>query len=296
MNKESVQKSIDFYQQALAIDSTYPKAWAVLARSFSRMAWNNNIDHITGYEKARKTALKAIDLDENSVDGHRALGAVKLYQDFDWEGAKEEFEIALKIEPSNAEVLSVYSVWHQVMGNYNKAISLSKEALLYDPLKPLYYLIYGGNFTYAYKLEDAISMCLKVLELNPDFLGVNYTIGRNYILMGNPEKALTFFSKESLEMSKQMGYNLYYHAAGKKKEADEALKHFINEYQEVWPFNIAQIYGFRKDEDNAIKWLEKAITLKDTRLVYIKGDHLLKNIWNDPRYLNLLKKMNLPTD
>ena len=97
-------------------------------------------------------------------------------------------------------------------------------------------------------------------------------------------------------MSKQMGYNLYYHATDRKKEADEALKKFINEYQEVWPYNIAVIYGFRGDKDNSIKWLEKAINLKDTRLVYIKGDPLLKNIWNDPRYINLLKKMNLPTD
>ncbi len=293
LDKENLQKSVDFYRQALAIDSTDAKAWAYLANSLSRMAWNNDIDQLTGYEEAREAALKAIAFDANTAAGHRALGAIKFYHDFDWRGAKEEFEKALNIELNNAEVLSVYSVWHQAMGDYTTAISLTKEALSNDPLKPLYYRVYGGNLTYVSRLEDAIAMFRKGLELNPHSLGENYLIGRNYILMGKPEKALAFFSNEPFEMSKQMGYNLYYHATGRKKEANEALVNFINKYHEVWPYNIAVIYGFRGDKNNTINWLEKAFNQKDTRLVLIKNDPLLKSVWNDPRYISLLKKMNL---
>src|SRR5688500_12960575 len=60
LDKDNVAKAIDFYNQALSIDSTDARAWAKLANAVSRQSFQNYIDQTTGYEKARHAALKSI--------------------------------------------------------------------------------------------------------------------------------------------------------------------------------------------------------------------------------------------
>jgi tetratricopeptide (TPR) repeat protein len=292
LDKENVIKSIEFYLKAVKLDSTYAKAWAALARSYSRLSWNNWIDQISGYEKARATSLKAIFLNENSVDGLRALGAVKFYHDFDWQGAEELFKKALSLEPTNAEVLSVYAVWHQTQGSFQKSLALSKEAISYDPLKPLFYTIYANTYSFAGEHEKGITEYHKALELNPVFNSAYFGIGRNYLLMGKHEKAFAAFNKETLELNRESGWIMYLHAIGRKKAADSLLNKFITKFHE-WPYRIASIFSYIGDKENAVKWLQHAYEKQDSWLIYIKGDPLLKNIRSEAAYLNILQKMNL---
>ena len=89
---------------------------------------------------------------------------------------------------------------------------------------------------------------------------------------------------------------LVYHAAGKTKEADEALKNFIDMFQNEWTYLLAELYAYRGEKDHAFIWLDKAYQKKDGWLVILKGDPLLKNLEGDPRHIAFLKKMNLPAD
>jgi TolB-like protein/class 3 adenylate cyclase len=95
LDKENVSKAIDFYNQALAIDSNDARAWGKLANAISRQAWQNYIDQNPGYEKARQAALKAISLDNTLAVGYLELADIKLYHDFDWKGAEETYQKAL---------------------------------------------------------------------------------------------------------------------------------------------------------------------------------------------------------
>ena len=237
--------------------------------------------------------MKALELNPNSVDGLRALGDVKQYHDFNWKGAEADFKRALEIEPGNAAVLSIYSVWHQIKGDFNKASLLSKEALSGDPLRPLYYTIEGSILSFSGKYQEAIAMNKKVLEINPAAERAYGIIGRNYLFMGKIDDALTAISKEPWDQFREFSLTLYFHAAGRKKEADEALKSFIEKYEKDWAYYIASIYAYRGEKNKAIEWLEKAFERKDTYMVYVKSDPLLKNLQNDSRYISILKRMNL---
>ena len=110
--------------------------------------------------------------------------------------------------------------------------------------------------------------------------------------MGKPEKALLAFNKEPLNIDRQTGLILYYHTAGRKKEADEALNNFISQYNQ-WPYRIASIYGYMGDVENALKWFDIAYIKQDSWLIFIKNDMLLKSLWKDHRFITFLKKMNL---
>ncbi|MBV9266784.1 MAG: hypothetical protein JO061_11505 [Acidobacteriaceae bacterium] len=86
---------------------------------------------------------------------------------------------------------------------------------------------------------------------------------------------------------------LAYSALGRNDEAKAALNELITKFREN-PYEIAGVFAFRGDKDQAFKWLERAYVERDPGLIETKRDPLLKNIAADPRYTELLKKMRLP--
>ena len=294
LDKESVAKAIEFYYKALAIDSTDVRTWVSLTNAISRQSWQNYIDQATGYEKARQTALKAIALDPTYASGFSELADIKQYYDFDWKGAEKDYQTALQLEPSNADILNSFGDLFHAQGHYRKAEQYHRKALEFNPLKPLLYMSLASDLSYSGKFAEAIPFFKKVLELDPQFQRAHLYIGRNYIMMGKPELALEEIQKENMEVFKTFGLAVVYFSLNRKKEADEKLNEFIEKYQDHWRYLIAQLYAFRNEKEEAFKWLESAYNHRDSWLWWIKNDPWLKNLEGDPRHSTFLKKMNLP--
>ena len=296
LDRENVAKALNFYFQALAIDSLDARVWGVLARTYSRQAWQNYVDRNEAYEKARKAAAKVIILNDKLAISYQLLGDIKMNHDFDWDGADADFQNAHRLEPGNADVLNDMGVLSAILDDREEAIRLFKQALALDPLQLIFYSDLGNTLTYSNHLEEAIVQFNKILELNPQFQRAHLYLGRIYLLQGKPELALAEMQQENMEIFKRFGLALAFHALGRKKEADEELTNFITLYQNDWAFLIAEIYAFRGAKDSAFEWLEKAYQRKDPWLTWFNGDPFLKNLESDPRHKTLLKKMKLPVD
>ena len=297
LDKENVAKAVDFYNQALIIDSTDALAWGKLANAISRQTWQNYIDRREGREKARKAALKSIALNKNLAIGYIELGDLNLYQDFEWKRAEDNYQQALSLEPGNADVLyGLGGGLYFAIGRWDNAIRLMKECIEIDPLKPLYFLNLGNILTHAGRLDESIAYFKKTLELNPQFQRAHFYLGRSYLLMGKPEMALKEMQKENFEVFRIFGIAMAYYAANRHKEADEVLRDFSDRFQNEWSYLLAELYAFRGEKDKAFIWLKNAYEKNDGWLVFLKGDPLLKTLKNDSRYTAFLKKMNLPAD
>jgi serine/threonine-protein kinase len=86
-----------------------------------------------------------------------------------------------------------------------------------------------------------------------------------------------------------------YHALGREKESDAALRELIEKLHSSAAISIATVYAFRNQRDEAFQWLDRAYAQHDGGLIFIKIDPLLKNLRSDPRYSAFLKKLHLPT-
>jgi hypothetical protein len=89
-------------------------------------------------------------------------------------------------------------------------------------------------------------------------------------------------------------YALTYYALGRKKESDAALRELMMKYHASNAFEIATIYAFRNQTDEAFEWLDRAYAQRDPSMMTTKVEPLLKSLHNDPRFAALLKKLNLP--
>jgi hypothetical protein len=119
-------------------------------------------------------------------------------------------------------------------------------------------------------------------------------LGQIELLRSNPRTALEEINREKDAFERLYGLALAYIAVGRRTDADAALAELIEKYQDGAAYQIATVYGFRSQTDEAFRWLERAYAQRDGGLPEIKGDPLLKNVESDPRYAAFLKKMRLP--
>ena len=204
--------------------------------------------------------------------------------------------MALSLEPGNAEVINGYGDVHHPTGHIKESEQYYRKSILLDPLKPIVHMNLGNALTYQGRYEDAIASFKKALEVNPQFQRAHMYQGRNYLLLGKMDFALTEMRQENNELFKTFGLALAYHALGRKQEADQTLKVFTDKYQNNWSYLLAELHAFRGEKDKAFDWLDAAYNKKDSWLFWVKDDPLLKNLKSDPRYNAFLKKMNLTLD
>ncbi len=292
-DRESLAKALDFYTQALAIDSLNARSWTAVANCLILQSDWRWIDSNEGFKKAEIAAKKAIALDEKQAEGHIVLGLVKMNH-FDWGGAEAELQKALNLKPGNADVLRIIGYLYLLLGRFDEAILLTKQSIVLDPIKSITYFNYGYLLYCANQLEEAIASYKKVLELTPQFPEAHFSLGKVYLLQEKYELALGEMPQETEKVYKIFGLALSYHSLGRMKEADENMNNFLLQYKNERPYMVAELYAFRGEKKSAFEWLEKAYLQKDNWLTWLKADPLLENLWSDPRYNALLKKMNLP--
>lgn len=295
-DKESLVKALDFYHQALALDSLNARSWAAVAHCYVLQSNWHQIDRKEGFQKARIAANKSVDLDDTQAEGHYVLGLLKMW-DFDWAGAEAEYQKVLDLEPGNADALRSKGFLYRCIDRFDEAIRLTKQSIALDPVQGHTYFNFGQLLYYANHLEEAIVAYKKVLELNPQFPRVHIFLGKVYLLQGKPDLALAEMLQEAGEDDwKSFGLILAYEALGQKKEVDKLLSEYLARFKENNMYQIAEIYAVLREKDKAFEHLEKSYIAREARLTYLKGDPLLKSLESDPRHKAFLKKMNLPLD
>ena len=294
--KEDLEKSIDYYQQALRIDPNYARAWAGLSRVHARQADAGYVLVEESYVKARKEAQRSMDLDSTLADAYVAISWIKRSYDWDWTAADAACKHALELEPTNVDVLSSAALLSYTLGRFDEGIALSLRAIELDPLSATAYFRLGSLYYYAGRISESEAAFRKVLELNPQRPVAHSLLGLIYLEQSKSQQALTEIQKEPDPVWRSQGLAMAHHALGNKSEADSVLKEYIKQYQSVAAVQIAEIYASRGEIDKAFEWLERAYKQRDGGLSQIKGDPRLHNLWSDPRWNAFLKKMNLPLD
>jgi tetratricopeptide (TPR) repeat protein len=144
------------------------------------------------------------------------------------------------------------------------------------------------------QLDEAAADFKKALELNPDVVAAHIMLSQIYVIQGRPHDALPEIEFVRYDPIRAFLYPIAYYALGRKKESDAAFSELIAKYHAFAAYQIAQVYAFRNQPDEAFEWLDRAYAQRDSGLIGTKVDPLLKSLHNDPRFAAFLKKLNLP--
>lgn len=292
--RDNWEKSAVYYEQAVSIDPQYAPAWVGLSKVHSSQADYGYQPVDESFRKARTEVERALALDPNLAGAYSQLGWIKRGYDWDWAGADSAYRRALELEPGDASIITNAAVLSATMGRFAEAMKLTRHSIELNPLSIARYNNLGLIALKAGQLDEAEAAFKKTIELNPRYPGAHMQVGLVYLKKGDFNSALAAMMAEGEHDWQLYGLALAYHALGKQKEADEKLAAFIAEFQDDAAYQIAQIYSYRGESDNAFAWLERAYAQRDGGCSEIKGDPLLEKIEGDPRYAAFLRKMKLP--
>jgi TolB-like protein/Flp pilus assembly protein TadD/predicted Ser/Thr protein kinase len=301
-SKEGFDRAIEYYQQALAKDPNYALAYAGLADCYSFLSILSVVPPKEAYPKAKEAALRALEIDDTLAEAHSSLAYIEAVNDWDWSGAEREFKRAIELNPNYAGSHQGYGIALALTGRLSEAMAEEKRALQLDPLSVLSNGSVALTLYEARQYDQAIEQERKTLDLDANYLIARIGLGLAYVQesmhqesIAELEKAVAVSGGNASALS-NLGYA--YAMAGRKAEAQKVLDK-INELSKegyVPAGAKARIYAGLGDKDKVFQWLETAYSersIAGTLPGMIKVDPVFDSLHSDPRFTDLLRRMNL---
>jgi TolB-like protein len=291
-DRQGLEQALGDFQRALELDPSFAAAAGMQGAVYGILGTYGFVAPSVAFEKARDAEELALKLDPKYATAHSGLGYLHR-ADWDWPAADRECQLALALAPRDPTVLYLAAQQSLIMGRWDDALKLINGSLALDPLNSNGYAVLAFVQLHRGQLQEAEAASRRALAISPTLTYAHSRLGEVLLAHGDTEAALAEMLKESNEASRLRGSAMAYFAMGRKTDSDSALAQLL-ERQSNHPFRIAQVYAFRGEPDQAVKWLDRAYLQKDSDLVNIKVDPSIRKLEGDPRYKAFLKKMNLP--
>jgi TolB-like protein/Tfp pilus assembly protein PilF len=282
--RESLDSAEKLLKQAIMLDPNYARAWSRLGWVAYTKSIQSNKPNIEAYEEGRQCAERALRLSPQLADAHALLQLVFVQADKDWAAAESEGRKALALDPSNSEVLFGAGWFASVQGRYEEGERMYRKALDRDPLN---YILVDGiaeNYYRTGRLADAEHILRAHIEREPRSTWSRAMLSRVLLVQGKPDAALAMLQEELDEGARIAYLPIMLQGAGRQAEADVALKELVAYWASQCPMCIARTYAYRGDNDRAMDWLERAYRLRDSSIMNVIDEPLLKSLADDARY------------
>ena len=298
-DEDGLQKAIEYFKRAIAIDPDYALAYTGLSVSYNVQGAIGILPPAETWAEARRNAQKAVDLDDKLEEAHSALGGVKLLYEWDWPIAEKELKRAIEINPNYAEAHELYGYYFEAVGDLDKALSELKRAQELAPLSQIINSDVSAVFYFLGNYSEAINAYRKAQEIDPRVPAPPFTLGQIYERNGEYgqaikecQSALAAFGRDPAILT-ELGY--VYAVSGSRNKAQE----IIEELEAMWearyfsPTGIALVYTGLGNKDKAFVWLTKAYESRDPQLIWLRVEPQFAALQQDSRFRVLMQRIGL---
>lgn len=296
---EGFQQAIDAFQQALVENPDDARVYAGLADTYALMSSYTFAPADEMIPRARAAALQALRLDDNLSEAHASLALVTELYDWDWPAADKEFRKAIELDPNYATGHHWYAEFLALWGRFDEALNEIERARQLDPLSKTVATDKGAILYFARQYDGAIEQFRAVLDLDPG-MSRAHLLCLAYAERGQFTEALAHIDvwrrrhQDGPWPSAAEAY--VYGLAGQKMKAERALANLKEETRRsnLDPVPMfAMAYAGMKRNDEALFWLQKGYAEHSSALRAIKVDPIYDSLRTDPRFHDLLRRVNL---
>lgn len=295
-----INKAIEYFQQAIELDPEYAQAYVGLADCHGVIGFYGFMPPQNSFEKEIAAIEKALQIESNLADAHSVYATISFYYDWEWQRAEEEFLRAIALN-SNSAAAHQFQAWLLVaMGRTEEAYTSIERALELDPLA-ISALLTASDVSYiSRQYERAVTQLGQILDLGPGHPMALARLGWSYVQLGRHDEAIDVMkqavasSPGNIEPLWVLGHA--YATAGKKVEARKILDELQRsaEKRYVLPYGFALIHVGLGENDAALESLEKAYQDRNGWMPYLQTEPRLDPLRADPRFQDLLRRMNFP--
>ena len=297
INPDDARTAIGFYEQAIALDPRYARAYASLAVSWATLGGTflSGDERWQAYAKARVAVEKALRLNPDVAVAHAARGLLLVWADFDWTGAEAEYRRAVELAPTDG--LSRFSLARMqgTLGHPEQAIAMLRQTITIDPRNGGAWSWLGWELAAVGQLEEAEQAARKAVAFVPGspFIAAGLVIIQ--IERGDTGAALISAQQIRPGIWRDIALAFATQGGDDRSAADAAVKSLIEKSADGSAYQIAEVYGLRKDPDSMFTWLDRAWDTRDSGIGRLLTDPFILRYRNDPRFAAFCKKVGLPT-
>ncbi|MGD9345222.1 MAG: protein kinase [Candidatus Aminicenantes bacterium] len=297
---EGLKIAQQYFDLALEIDPNNALAYVGVAGVWQYRYHNGLVQRQEVMPLITTPIEKALELDNTLAEAHSQLALYRCWIEWDWEGAEREYQQALRLNPNLAPAHMGYSYILCFLGRAEEALTHIELAVKLDPLSPVIHFAYGQVLGYYHRRWDDAEAALRTaLEIEPNFGFALGNLCNVLAAKGMYDEVLAIIRKiyaDDVERTKALedGLEKGGYKGAARAVADLEASWYGKPGKSVGAMGIASSYLHAGDSDLVIDWLEKAYEAHDLSLPYISS-------WPDPfrsnpRFQELLRKMNLPVD
>jgi serine/threonine-protein kinase len=298
-SEEGYKRGIQYFSNAIEEDPNFAPAYAGLADCYCYLGFIESAPPLEIYPKAKDAVLKALELDNLLAEAHTSLGQIRFMYDWDWSSAKREFQRAIELNHNSATSHLFYAVYLTNLGWVNEAFPEIRRALELDPLSVAASQFLGHSYVVARRYDEAMSQLQKTIELDPNFPLAHSSLGLALLQKGLHDEAIGSFQKALNAAGGTPIFNAYlalaFAKSGKRGTVFQELQALSKE-RYISSVYFALVCLALGETDQTFEWLEKAYDERATELTWTPSAPFFDPIRDDPRFQDILRRMNFPED
>jgi serine/threonine-protein kinase len=304
---DGILRSLEYFERAVTLDSTYAKAYAGVADGYIFAGLYSLLPTQTAMPRASAAGRRALALDSSLAEAYTGLAIVSTIYEWDWAAARRLFNQALALDPNYALAHLWYGIYlHYIERKIDESVAAYERAVQLDPLSPISAGIFASGLLSAGRYADALVQAQRAVQLEPNWNSYRF-LGPAYFASGRQAEAIAVLDTAA-QLSGRHPWTLRslahaLAATGDTARAvslfDELVTRARQEY--VNPTVIGVIAGYLGRLDEAFEWFERAFDEHDTDLFLLHGMTDVENkrwrmpseLVQDPRLDTLWRRMGL---
>ena len=294
-------KAIQFFEKALVLDTYCANAHAMLASAYAALAATGNVNSASVIEKVRTVSQNAIRLNSQLPQSYLSMAMMQLYFEFKFDDAFKNINKALTIAPNFSETHFVASHYYSIINDKKRMVAEAELALRSDPLSLMKNKQLGEALLYAQRLDEAEKQLLKTVEMDPGWRTPLEKLAFVYQAKGDLQRSLEYWDNIRKAVNQPgkgiSGYLIALGLLGRREEACHYIGQLHKRASEDASIDLdselSNGYAASGDMDKAFYYLNSCYEKRAGSIMFCLRYPLNILFAKDPRYWQLLEKMNL---
>lgn len=290
--------ALEYFNRALARapDSALVHAWTSITHA-SR-AQLGMVTTLEAYAATKPAAERALQVDEELPEAHFAAAIVHTWQEWDWAAAELDFQRAIALNESYADVRAAYSHFLAITGRPAESLEQIERAIALDPFNPLQQAFQSVVLGIARRFDEAVAVAQKVLQVVPDNAIAHSSLAESLRQLGRYDEEVAewrrfFAGLGDDEMVSAIDEGFVKDGYRGAMVAGASLLDARARSTDIPAVFAARWHVRAENPGGALAWLERALEARDQDLPYINTVPLWDPLRGDPRFVGLLRRMNL---
>ena len=298
--KKGLEKSIEFFEQAIKTDPEFALAFVGLADAYIILLDWGYLPPKDAYTKAKYNISKSLEIDDSLGEAYVSLAYLNGLYEWNWKEAEFNFGKGFEISPNYPTAHQWYAIYLIAVGRSREAMEQIHRAKELDPLSLVINFTNGWILYLANRFSEAINQFEKSLAINKNLNVVKGLLFQIW-LHDNKEEEIVRACQNIL--STDPANHKYIPVVDdiySKSGIEGLLNWVIDEVSLVnpsiysHPYYLSVYYAALNKKEKALDWIERGLELRSMWLFhFIKLEPWYDNLRNHPRFIKVMDKMGL---